>query len=124
MSSDQDLAIFVREHLRSVWAVELLLLLRGNPGRCWTTPELVGELRASTGLVASNLQLLQRGALVVADERGCWRYSPPPVMAALCDKLATAYRERPVSIINLIAQPRDALQSLADAFKFKRGDGE
>jgi hypothetical protein len=125
LASDQDLAVFVREHLRSVWAVELLLLLRKDPERCWSAPELVKELRASTGLVTTNLQLFERGGLIVMDERACARFSPAaPVLAELCDKLAKAYRERPVSIINLIAQPRDPLRSLADAFRFKRGDGE
>jgi hypothetical protein len=125
LASDQDLAVFVREHLRSVWAVELLLLLRKDAERCWSAAELVKELRASTGLVTTNLQLFERGGLVVMDEKACARFSPAaPVLGELCDKLADAYRERPVSIINLIAQPRDPLRSLADAFRFKRGEGE
>jgi hypothetical protein len=125
LSSDQDLATFVREHLRSVWALELLLLLRNDAERRWSTAELVRELRASTGLVATNLQLLERGGLAMPDDAGCFRYSPAsPRLVELCDKLAAAYRERPVTIVNLIAQPRDPLQSLADAFRFKKGDGE
>jgi hypothetical protein len=75
--------------------------------------------------VATNLQLLGRAGVSAEDDQGCWRYAPAGApLRELCDKLAYAYRERPVSIINLIAQPRDPLQSLADAFKFKRGDGE
>jgi hypothetical protein len=44
------------------------------------------------------------------------------VLGGLCDQLEQAYRERPVAIVNLIAAPRDPLQSLADAFKFRGGE--
>ena len=125
MITDQDLADFVREHLRSVWAVELLLLMKRTPDRCWLPADLVRELRAATGLVNDNLQRFERGGLAVCEDEGCYRYRPAaPVIAELCDRLETAYRERPVSIINIIAAPRDPLQSLADAFKFRREDGE
>lgn len=123
--TDHDLAGFVREHVRSVWAVELLLLLKRDPEHCWPPADLVRELRASTGLVHDNLQRFERSGLAVRDDRGCFRYAPAaPVLAELCDRLEAAYRERPVAVVNLIAAPRDPLQSLADAFKFKRGDGE
>jgi hypothetical protein len=122
LSNNRDLAVFVREHVRSVWAVELLLLLKRDPQRCWPAAELVRELRASTGLVNDNLQRFERGGLAVQDDQGCWRFGPAaPALAALCDELEAAYRERPVAIVNLIASPRDPLQSLADAFKFRGG---
>ena len=124
MLSDQDLAAFVREHVRSVWALEQLLLLKRDPERCWTPAEVVKELRASMGLVVANLQSFERSGIGVRDDQGCYRYSPAaPILAGLCDRLETAYKERPVAIVNLIAAPRDPLQSLADAFKF-RGDGK
>ena len=123
--TDQDLAAFVREHVRSVWALELLLVLKRDPERCWPPADLVRELRASTGLVQDNLHRFERGGLAVRDDGGCWRYRPAAaILARLCDRLEAAYRERPVAIINLISAPRDPLQSLADAFRFRRGDGE
>ena len=39
--------------------------------------------------------------------------------ASLETKLEAAYRQRPVSVINLIAAPPDPVQGLADAFKFR-----
>ncbi len=113
---------FVREHFRSVWAVELLLLLKRDPERCWAPADLVRELRASTSLVADNLRRLETSGLA-APEEGCFRYAPAnPVLDSLCVQLEAAYRERPVAVINMIARPADPLQSLADAFKFKGGD--
>ena len=122
MADDPDLAGFVREHVRSVWAVELLLVLRRDPERCWPPADLVRELRASSTLVSDNLQRLEHSGLAVKDDADCWRYSPAnPQLDDLAARLEAAYRERPVSVINLIAAPPDPVQGLADAFKF-RGD--
>ena len=121
MTTDSDFTSFLREHVRSVWAVELLLVLRRDPERCWAPAELVRELRASSNLVADNLQRFLTSGLV-APEADCYRYAPAsPVLEALCARLESAYRERPVAVINMIARP-DPLQSLADAFKFRGGD--
>lgn len=122
MSNEPELAAFVREHIRSVWAVELLLLLKQDPDRRWAAGDLVRELRASNPLVNDNLQRFERSGLAVREEGDAWRYAPAsPVLGDLADDLEAAYRERPVSIINIIAAPPDPVQGLADAFKF-RGD--
>lgn len=124
MSDDTDLLAFVRLNVRSVWALELLLLLRREPGRLWAPAELVRELRASPGLVSDNLRRFERGGLAAPGEGDLHRYAPAtPLLDALCARLEEAYRARPVSVINMIARPLDPLQSLADAFKF-RGDPE
>ena len=123
MAFDPELATFVREHFRSVWAVELLLVLKRDPERCWAPADLVRELRASTGLVNDNLARFERAGLAVLDDGACWRYRPAATaLSNLCDQLEAAYRERPVSIVNIIAAPRDPLQSLANAFKFRGED--
>ena len=84
--------------------------------------ELVGELRASTTLVAGILHQFQASGLVAPDDGG-FRYMPAsPVLEALCIRLEAAYRKRPVAVINLIAKPTHPLQSLADAFKIRGGD--
>jgi len=122
VSDDPGLAAFAREHIKSVWAVELLLLLRRDAARCWAPEDLVRELRASSNLVRDNLAAFQRSGLAVEDDTGCWRYAPAgAVLDDLAARLEAAYRERPVSIINLIATPPDPIQGLADAFKW-RGD--
>jgi hypothetical protein len=113
---------FVRQHVGSVWGLELLMLLRRDPQRCWTPAELVRELRASASLIADNLRRLQASGLV-APEEGCFHFAPASaVLEELCSTLEAAYRDRPVAVINMIARPPDSLKSLADAFKFKGGD--
>lgn len=107
MAIDSDIVGFVRKHIPSVWALELLLLLRRDPARRWSTPELVGELRASTSLVADNLQRFEASGLMVREGKHV-RYAPSsPVLEALCVRLEAAYRRRPVRVINLIAQPAE-----------------
>ncbi|MBW8812181.1 MAG: hypothetical protein JF588_02040 [Caulobacterales bacterium] len=120
MSGDPELSAFVREHMRSVWAVELLLLLRREAERCWAAEALVRELRASTNLVADILAAFERSGLAVRDDDSCWRYAAAnPVLDGLAARLEAAYRQRPVAIINLIASRTDPIQGLADAFKFR-----
>jgi len=122
--ADQDLFGFIREQLHSVWALELLLLMRRTPDRHWSEQELVSELRANPTLVSDNLATFERGGLVTADEDGRFSYGPASLLlSALCDQLDDAYRERPVKVINAIVSPPDKLQTLADAFRI-RGDRE
>src|SRR5689334_24274546 len=54
--------------------------------------------------------------------RSHYTYCPASLLlAALCDQLDEAYRERPVKVINAIVSPPEKLQTLADAFRI-RGD--
>lgn len=118
-----ELSALVRTHVKSVWTLELLLLMRSRPDHTWSVAELVKELRASTTLVTDALASLERSGLVVGEADGRGRYAPAnETLAGLVDAVEAAYRERPVAIINLIAAPEDRLQGLADAFKFRGRD--
>jgi DNA-binding IclR family transcriptional regulator len=107
--------------IRSVWALEILLLMRRQPERAWRPEALVSELRASNALVAQNLPQLIAGGLV-SEEDGGFRYRPATtVLDQACAVLEQQYRERPVAIVNLIVGAgRDPVQGFADAFRFKR----
>ncbi|WP_223393397.1 hypothetical protein [Caulobacter segnis] len=119
MTGDPDVLSFIREHIRSVWALELLLKLKADPERCWAANELVEAMRASHALIDDNLAALMAAGLVIPDDRGCFRYRPAaPVLARLCDELEETYRVRPVTVIRWISAPTERLRSLADAFKF------
>lgn len=125
MAIGPEFLSFVRQHIRSVWTLELLLLLRRDPARSWPPPELVRELRASRLLVQDNLRRLDTAGLAIRDDDHRWRYrAAAPALEELCDQLEKAYRERPVALLQLIARPTDPLQSLADAFKFRGGGNE
>lgn len=121
MTGAVEFDAFVRRHIRSVWALELLLLLRRDASRRWSAEALVAELRASTRIVADVLDQFQASGLAAPEDEG-YRYAPAlPAIDRHCTALEKAYRERPVAIITLITRPEDPVRSLADAFRFKRG---
>jgi hypothetical protein len=116
---DENLQAFIRSSVRSVWALELLLLLKRTPDREWAADALVRELRASDTVVSDALSHFETTGLVRRGEGG-YAYAPvSPVLAECCDALERLYRERPVAVVNLIASTRSKLQSFADAFRLK-----
>lgn len=117
--TDPDLLDFIRNSIRSVWALELLLLLKARPDRASTAPELVQALRASTTVVHEALSGLELVGLVQGADEG-FRYAPAsPALAQLCDQIEQAYRERPVRVINAIVSAKAKMQTFADAFRLK-----
>jgi len=117
---EDELPAFIRKHVRSVWALEVLLVLKRDGEALWSAEALAAEMRAPGALMRTLLEGFARTGLIATEPGPQYRYAPPPgVMAALCDALEAAYRQRPVAIINLISAPEDRLQQLADAFRFK-----
>jgi hypothetical protein len=120
VADDAEFITFVRESVRSVWAMELLLLLSRDTTRHWQTAELVRELRANPTLIQDNLAVFERNGLAASDAAG-WRFAPAnEKLREMTDRLAQAFRERPVATMTLVTRA-DPLQSFSDAFKL-RGD--
>ena len=117
---DPDLLEFIQGSVRSVWALEVLLLMRRGGGRPWSAEGLARELRANDRLVGEVLGEFETSGLVSRTDEG-FIYGPAsPVLDALCARLESAYRERPVAVVRAImSSPKDKLQIFADAFRFK-----
>lgn len=111
---------FIDGSIPSVWALELLVLMRGQPRRPWTPAALVTDLRASEPLVADILSAFQTSGLVIGQDHD-FLYSPAsPTLDRLCEALEAAYRQRPVTVVNAITARRsDQLKGFADSFRFK-----
>jgi len=122
---DQELRDFIGASLGSVWALELLLLLRRTRPRRWPAAELVAEMRASATLVSESIAGLERAGLVACDpETGCAYAPASPVLEAACEQLEAAYKNRPVAVVNaIVTAPKQTLQTFADAFRVQ-GKGE
>lgn len=122
---NSELQAFIRACVRSVWALELLVLLKQEPGKAWTAEALVQEMRSSTAVVTGALAAFEATGLVLQDPPEVWTYAPAaPALGQLADQLEAAYRERPGKVIKTImSSPNDKLQSFADAFRFK-GDSK
>jgi len=119
--AEAQLLALIRTAVRSVWALELLLTMKGQPERVWSTAALVQELRASAKLVEDNLALLAAGGLIRQEPEG-FVYGPATTtLEEAVSALEAAYRQRPVSVINLIVgASTDNVQGFADAFRFRR----
>lgn len=120
MVADLDLLAFIRRNIPSVWALDVLVLVRRAPRRSWSASELVQELRASDAVIIGVLESFEREGLLTKGEDD--RFSFAPVAQWVDDltvALEQAYAERPVAVINAIASTDAKLQVLADAFRLK-----
>lgn len=116
---DEDVARFVTADLRTVWALELLMLLRGGRDEAWRSAALTAELRGNLAMVEDMLGRLEMLGLVGRDAEG-WRYRPAqPELDDLCDRTEQAYRQKPFAMISMIYRGAGPLRDLADAFRFK-----
>jgi len=119
--NEDDVLAFVAATIKSVWALELLLLMRGARDRCWNADGLVRELRASTVVVQDALTGLRNSGLVTTDETGRFRYRPASEqLDGFAAEVQTLYRSKPLSVINAIATaPNEKLRIFAESFRLK-----
>jgi len=122
MPASPELAGFIRDHFKSVWSLELLLLLMRDPTLSWKREQLVAALRASDSVVATSMEYLIAGGLIVRDKAEMTKYSPA---SADLDRLAretdSLYASKPDAVRRLIVSNAGVgLTAFADAFKLKR----
>lgn len=113
-----DIQQFLKTSVRSVWTLDLLLLLRR--GGSWSTESLVRELRASPKVIAESLSELMATGLVGEDD-GTFHYRAASPLAELVERLVVAYHERPVAVTQAILAGATAkIQTFADSFKLRK----
>lgn len=119
MASPDELSSFVASSFRSVWALELLLLLK-REGRACSTDELVSLMRASPSVVENALESLVTAGLAGSDGDNA-SYMPISVdVASLVDQTEQLYRSRPDRVRRLIiASSSKGLAAFSDAFRLK-----
>lgn len=121
LSNDDEIDEFVKVHIPTIWALEILLTLHADPHRRWLAPELIKELRASTTLIDENLSRFERHGLALKDGLH-WYFAPAnPLLQAMTDQLSILYRERPVHVMGLITRA-DPIRSLAQAFRIRKDE--
>jgi len=113
---------FLRGTVRSVWELELLLLLRQQRTRLWTADELVRDLRASVLIVGDSLDSLQKAGLVSRNANEQYQYWPiTPELDHLVDDVSAAYASSPVAVTEaILSSPSSSVRTFADAFKIKK----
>lgn len=118
---EHQLLAFVRSSIPSIWALELLLLLRRAAPAGLSRDELVQHLRATPTLIDKLVTRFVGFGLVDLDADGKVRFEcATPELGILCEALAVAADERPIALRDaIIAAPNDKLRDLAQAFRFK-----
>jgi hypothetical protein len=122
MPAENDLTGFIRSSFRSIWSLELLLLLKRNM-RPWTHEEIVRTLRASDLIVSQSLQTLACGGLIVIGENDDVIYRPASRrLSLMADEVEDLYARSPDAIRRLIVTSSSGLAAFADAFRLRKGD--
>lgn len=119
--TDEGVLVFVQGTIKSVWALELLLLLRREPQRAWSLDELVRELRSSEAAVSEALTSLRNSGFVGSDAGSVYSYLPASTdIDAVAARIEAVYAAKPMAVAKAImSAPSDKLRIFADAFKLK-----
>jgi hypothetical protein len=122
MASGEDVETFIRSTFRSVWALELLILLRENHGRSLSHEEMVKRLRGSDLVVRQSVASLAAAGLVIPEEEGAARYSPASAeLDSLTGQSEEIYAKSPDAVRRLIvAAATPGLAAFADAFRLRK----
>jgi hypothetical protein len=127
-SLPHDVRQFLLDHIESVEAITVLLLVYAEPARQWTAQEVGRESRTNDWSAGLQLEALSA--------RGLFRSTagPPPTYQAdgrhaqAIATLGRTFRERRVAVITFIynrpdevgESSADPLQAFADAFKLRK----
>jgi len=118
----EHLSAFLRANIRSVWALDLLVLIKTSPDRSFTVAALNDLLRASPSLVEEILATFNRQGLVTTEPGGGYRYAPAgSEIDATVSELTRLYGERPMAVIKeILSAPNEKIHSFVDAFRLKK----
>jgi hypothetical protein len=117
---DEELHAFIGSSFRSVWALELVLLLKSER-RPWSRADLVATLRASELVVNNALDGLVAAGIASVDEQGA-SYMPVNAQIGECvDEVEKLYRSKPNAVRRaIIAASASSATAFANAFKLRK----
>ena len=120
MTPPDDLLRFIGSSFRSVWALELLLILK-RERRSWPHSELVAKTRSSDLVVSKALDGLVSAGLAM-DEGGGAMYMPVNEDVARCvDELEQLYATRPDAVRRaIVSSSASGVTAFADAFRLRK----
>lgn len=123
-SSDEDVLRFIAASFPSVWALELLLLLKSER-RPWAREELVTTLRASELVVSKALDALVTAGLSSIEGDGVIYLPVTRDVEGCVEQVEQLYRSRPNSVRRVIVSTGTrTANAFADAFKLRRDAGD
>lgn len=115
-----DLLRLIGSTFRSVWALELLLLLKREPGPV-PPSELISTLRASDLVVNKALDELVAAGLVSIEDKGAAYMPVSSDVAARIDEVEKLYAARPDAVRRIIVSATSSgATAFADAFRLRK----
>ncbi|HKY29084.1 MAG TPA: hypothetical protein VJM12_14180 [Pyrinomonadaceae bacterium] len=123
LNISQDLKTFLKEHIHSVFSLEVLLLLRREQSRSFTASEIANELGIENDVTPQLLELTSARLISTANGDGAkYRYAPvDKELESQVDHLAVAYAKQRVPILSLIlAEHADRIRGFVEAYRLNR----
>ena len=119
-SPSDDLFRFIGSSFRSVWALELLLLLKRDD-RGWSRDDLITALRASELVVNKTLEeLLAAGLISIEGEQAVYQPVSADMREAI-DKVEKLYAARPDAVRRaIVSSASSGATAFADAFRLRK----
>ena len=120
MSPSDDLFRFIGSSFRSVWALELLRLLKGDK-RPWSRDELITALRASELVVNKTLEeLLAAGVISIDGDQAVYQPASADMRKAI-DEVERLYSARPDAVRRaIVSTASSGATAFADAFRLRK----
>ena len=120
MSFSEELQRFIVSSFRSVWALELLLMLKGED-RNWSKADLVSAMRASELVVSKALDELVAAGLASIDQEGASYMPVNADVAGNVDQLEKLYAARPDAVRRaIVAASSSSATAFANAFRLRK----
>jgi hypothetical protein len=119
-SPDDDLLRFIGSSFRSVWSLELLLLLKREQ-RVWPREELIQTLRASELVVSNAIDSLVAAGLASIEEGGAMYMPVTQEVAGSVERLEQLYAARPDAVRRaIVSASASGASAFADAFRLRK----
>jgi hypothetical protein len=119
----EQLKAFLQQRLSSLDQIEVVMLLRADPARSWTAPEVAEALGTAPESAAMRLFLLASGGLIAFEPSAIPRYRYTAGDAALnatLQELSDILAANRDDVLAALQSPRDPIRSFSDAFKLKK----
>lgn len=114
------------EHVHSIGALDLLMLMRDDTERWWTVDDVRDALRCPPRWAAVHLEGMREGGLLAANGNSPRRYAFRPrdePLRTAVDDLAEAYSTRTSDVVKLIfSVPGPELRAFSDAFRLRHDE--
>jgi hypothetical protein len=120
-----DVREFVRRRIKSVFQLEVLLLLHRTRERVWTVKEVSQELGIDPEIVEAQVLSLVQLRLIQAGDTTPISYLYDPEdqnVEIIIEKLAVSYAKQRVGVFSLIlSESNNRIRRFAEAFRLIRG---